>query len=46
MKKNLRSFFSLSLIHSRRVAVSYKPKYAHEKLVYCLFKLAQGKKCV
>ena len=30
---------------SRRVVVSYKPKYAHEVLVNCLAKLAQEKKC-
>ena len=31
------------LIHSRRVVVSYKQKYAHEVLVNRLFKLAQEK---
>ena len=36
---------SLPLNHSRRVVVSYKPKYVHEVLVNCLFKLAQEKKC-
>ena len=34
----------MSLI--RRVVVSNKRKYVHEVLVNCLFKLAQGKKCV
>ena len=38
-----RSFSSLPLNHSRRVAVSYKGKYVHEVLVNCLFKLAQEK---
>ena len=33
----------LSLIHPRRVVVSYKRKYVHELLVSCLFKLAQEK---
>ena len=36
-------FSSLPLIHSRRVVLSYKPKYVHEVLVICLFKLAQEK---
>ena len=35
----------LPLNHSRRIVVSYKPKYVHEVLVNCLFKLAQEKKC-
>ena len=39
----LRSFSSLPLNHSRRVVVRYKPKYEHEVLVNCLFKLAQEK---
>ena len=43
MKKFLRSFFSLLLIHSKRVVVSYKPKNVHEILVNCLFKLTQEK---
>ena len=33
MKQFLRSFSSLSLMHSRRVVVSYKRKYVHELLV-------------
>ena len=33
----------LPLIHSRRVVVSYKPKYVHELLVNRLFKPAQEK---
>ena len=33
----------LQLNHSRRVVVSYKPKYVHEVLVDCLFKLVQEK---
>ena len=37
------SFSSFQLNHSRRVAVPYKHKYAHEVLVNCLFKLAQEK---
>ena len=36
---------SLPLNHSRRIVVSYKPKYVHKVLVNCLFKLAQEKKC-
>ena len=32
--------------HSRRVVVGYKPKYVHEVLVNCLFKLAQEKSVV
>ena len=43
MKQFLRSFSSLLLNYSRRVAVSYKRKYVHEVLVNCLFKLAQEK---
>ena len=35
--------FSLPLIHSRRVVVSYKRKYVHELLVNCVFKPAQEK---
>ena len=38
-----RSFSSLPLNHSRRIVVSYMPKYVHEVLVNCLFKLAQEK---
>ena len=34
---------SLSLIHSRRVVVSYKRKYVHKLLVNRLFKPAQEK---
>ena len=30
---------------SRRVVISYKQKYVHEVLAYCLVKLAQEKKC-
>ena len=41
MKRFLRSFSSLPLIHSRRVVVSYKRKYVHELLVNRLFKPAQ-----
>ena len=37
------TFSSLPLNHSRRAVVSYKPKYVHEVLVNCLFKLAQEK---
>ena len=43
MKQSLRAFSSLPLNHSRRVVVSYKPKYVHMLLVNCLFKLAQEK---
>ena len=32
------------LLPSRRVVVSYKGKYVHEVLVYCLVKLAQENK--
>ena len=39
------SFSSLTLNHSRRVAVSYKGKYVHEVL-NCLFKLTQEKVCL
>ena len=39
----LRSFYSLPLIHSRGVVVSYKRKYVHELLVNRLFKPAQEK---
>ena len=39
-------FSSLPLNHSRRIIVSYKRKYVHEVLVYCLFKLAQEKSVV
>ena len=35
------SFFSLPLNHSKRIVVSYKRRYVHEVLVYCLSKLAQ-----
>ena len=35
--------FSLPLIHSRRVVVSYKRKYVHKLLVNGLFKPAQEK---
>ena len=42
-EKNLRSFSSLSLNHSRRVGVNYKFKYVHEVLVNFLFKLARKK---
>ena len=35
-----------TLNHSRRIVVSYKQKYVHEELVYCLFKLAQEKSVV
>ena len=45
MKLFLRSFSCLPLNRSRKVVVSYKRKYEHEILVYCLFKLAQ-EKCV
>ena len=43
MEIELRSFSSLPLNHSRRIVVSYKPKYVHKVLVNCLFKLAQEK---
>ena len=43
MKYFLRSFSSLPLNHSRRVAVSYEQKYVQEVLVNCLFKLAKEK---
>ena len=43
MKYFLLSFSLLPLIHSRRVVVSYKPKYVHELLVNHLFKLVQEK---
>ena len=39
-------FFTAILLpsaDSRRVAVSFKPKYVHEVLVYCLVKHAQEK---
>ena len=36
----------LPLIHSRRVAVSYKQKYVHKVLVNRLLKLAQKKNVV
>ena len=39
--REIRSFSSLPMNHSRRVVVSYK--YVHEVLVNCLFKLAQEK---
>ena len=38
-EKNIRSFSSLPLNHSRRVVVSYKRKFVHKVLVNCLFKL-------
>ena len=38
------SFSSLLLIDSRRVVVSYKPKYVHKVQVNRMFKLAQEKK--
>ena len=43
LKYFLQSFSSLPLIHSRRIAVSYKRKYVHKIFVYLLFKLAQEK---
>ena len=43
MKLFLRSCSSLLLIHSRKVAVSYKRKYVHELLVNCLFKPAHDR---
>ena len=42
-KEKVASFSSLPLIHSRRIVVSYKPKFVHEVLVNRLFKLAQEK---
>ena len=38
--------FSLPLIHSMRVFVSYKQKYVHEVLVNSLFKLDHEKSVV
>ena len=47
MKEFLWLFSSLPLNHLRRIVViSYKPKYVHEVLVNCLFKLAQEKSVV
>ena len=46
MKSFLRSFSSLTLIHSRKVVVSYKGKHVHKVLVNCLLKLAQEKSIV
>ena len=37
------SAFLLPSADSRRVVVSYKPKYVHDVLVNCLVKLAQEK---
>ena len=39
------SVIVLPCVDSRRVVVSYKPKYVHKVLVNCLVKLAQEKKC-
>ena len=46
MKYFVRSFSSLLLNHSRRVVVSYKPKYVHKVLVNRLVKIAQEKSVV
>ena len=43
MKLFLRSFYSLLLIHSRRVVVNYKRKYVHKLLVNHFFKPAEEK---